>query len=324
MKPCERITAALNFQPVDRVPRMEVWIDALYTELGITDPDEAHPLLGQDCILLPTRSLPGSPVWKDGVDEWGRIWKNGMYTAGLLATPDDMQRYSVPLERLVEYFDPQKTTELCQKYPDHFLITGTHNGPFTASYLSMGIERFFYNMLDQPELIHRLMQARTAWCIAYYQHAVKLGAKLIILGEDAGQKNGPMISPRMWRQFVLPYHQQIIQSVNVPVIWHSDGNILALLPMAIEAGFRGIHGIEPAAGMDLFSLGQQFQDQLVLVGNVDVRTLCQQNLDLVTQEIQRCYDQGKNRPGYMLSTCNSIFNGMNAAAVTEYFRFQPS
>ncbi len=46
-------------------------------------------------------------------------------------------------------------------------------------------------------------------------------------------------------------HQQIVEAVGVPMIWHSDGNIESLLPMAVEAGFVGVHGLDPTAGMDL-------------------------------------------------------------------------
>ncbi len=60
-----------------------------------------------------------------------------------------------------------------------------------------------------------------------------------------------MIPPAMWRAMVLPLHRQIVEAVDVPMLWHSDGNIEMLLPTAIEAGFAGIHGLDPIAGMDL-------------------------------------------------------------------------
>ena len=46
-----------------------------------------------------------------------------------------------------------------------------------------------------------------------------------------------MVSPRMWREFVLPHYCWIVDELDAPVIWHSDGNVEALLPMAPEAGF---------------------------------------------------------------------------------------
>jgi uroporphyrinogen decarboxylase len=125
----------------------------------------------------------------------------------------------------------------------------------------------------------------------------------------------------MWREFVLPYHKQIVDVLNVPVIWHSDGNVETLLPMAIEAGFVGYHGMDPIAGMDLGEIKRKFGDDLILIGNVDVRVLCEDDLDAVRKEVDRCILQGAPGGGYMIASCNSIFKGMNPAAAAEMFRY---
>lgn len=149
-----------------------------------------------------------------------------------------------------------------------------------------------------------------------------MGAEVVILGDDAASGSGPMISPKMWREIMLPYHRRIVDELDAPVIWHSDGNIEALLPMAIEAGFVGVHGLEPSAGMDLSAIKRDFGDDLVLVGNIDVGALCDSDIDAVRREVDRCMEQGAPGGGYMLATCNSIFAGMNIIAVTEMFRYQ--
>jgi uroporphyrinogen decarboxylase len=171
-------------------------------------------------------------------------------------------------------------------------------------------------------LVHRLLEARTDWCVAMFRKAVDLGAEVLVLGDDAGQSKGPMISLHMWREFVLPYHKRIVESVDVPTIWHSDGNVLALLPLAIEAGFIGFHGMEPSAGMDLGEIKAEFGQNLVLIGNIDVRVLCGPDLEGVRAEVRRCLTQGGAGGGYMIATCNSIFDGMNPVAVAEMFRYE--
>jgi len=188
--------------------------------------------------------------------------------------------------------------------------------------MAMGFERFFARLMDDPAFVHRLLEVRTDWCIALYQEAVRLGADLLVLGDDASHRDGPMISPLMWRELVLPCHQRIVEELNVPLIWHSDGNVESLLPMAIEAGFIGVHGLEPAASMDLSRVKREYGQDLVLIGNVDVRVLCGSDLEAVRREIRRCIQEGAPGGGYMLASCNSIFDGMNPAAVAEMFRYQ--
>lgn len=245
-----------------------------------------------------------------------------MYTAGAVNSEEDLRRYTPPLVYAEQFFDPQQIQSVKSHYPDHCLIFGTHVGPFTMSYLAMGFEGFFTRLIENPLFAHKLLSARTTWAIALFQKAVSLGAEVIVVGDDAGHNDGPMISPQMWREFVLPYHRQIVDALDVPVIWHSDGYIVSLLPMAIEAGFVGFHGLEPAAGIELKQIKQVFGHDLVLIGNIDVRVLCDTDLDAVRNEVDRCLAQGSPNGGYMLATCNSIFAGMNPDAVAEMFRYE--
>jgi uroporphyrinogen decarboxylase len=322
MTPRERVFAALQHQEPDRVPRFEIWIDALIDELGAGDPQRAYVDQGQDSVMLPSQTPPDSNAWRDGVDEFGRVWRDGMYITGVVEDETDLHRYTPPLDIINRLFDPGRARAVRAAYPDHCLMYGTHIGPFIAAYMAMGLDRFFVCLYDDPGFAHRLLANRTEWCIAQFQAAVDLGAEVIVMGDDAGTRSAPMIAPDMWRTFVLPYHRQVVEALDVPVIWHSDGYILPLLPMAVEAGFTGVHGLEPAAGIDLAAVKQEFGRDLVLVGNVDVRVLCASDLGAVRREVDRCINQGALGGGYMIASCNSIFAGMNAAAVLEMFRCQ--
>jgi uroporphyrinogen decarboxylase len=322
MKPRERVFAALEHREPDRVPRFEIWInDDMLDELGQNDLQSAHVNLGLDCVMIPSHYPAGSNTWRGGVDEWGQVWKNGFYTDGVVDTEADLRRYSPPLDYVDEFFDRDKIKEAMERYPEHCFIYGSHIGPFTAGYMAMGFERFFLRLLEEPVFVHKLLQARTEWCIAMYRKAISLGIDVAVLGDDAGHNQGPMISPRMWREFILPYHRRIVEELDVPVIWHSDGAIESLLPMAIEAGFVGVHALEPTAGIDLGKVKREFGQDLVLIGNVDVTVLCNSDLGAVREEVTRCIQQGAAGGGYMIASCNSIFKGMNPASVVEMFRY---
>jgi uroporphyrinogen decarboxylase len=320
MLPRQRVLAALHHQTPDRIPRFEVWIDALYAELGVSDPYSAYAELGQDAVLMPAQSPRESNAWKDGVDEWGRVWKDGSYRAGAVETAADVQRYSPPPAYALRFFDPAQVQALRQKFPDHCLLFGTHIGPFMNSYLAMGLDRFCLRIASDAAFIHALMAARTEWCLAVFGRAAALGAEVIVMGDDAAHHGGPFISPRMWREFVLPYHRRIVEELPVPVIWHSDGDIRKLLPMAVEAGFAGVHGLEPWS-LSLRAVKAEYAGRLALIGNADSRLLCSSDVAAVKADIRRCLEEG-GTGGYLFSSCNSIFPGMNAAAVRAFFAYQ--
>jgi uroporphyrinogen decarboxylase len=317
----ERVWAALHHDQPDRVPRFEIWIDAFLDELGGGDPVRVYVDQGQDCVMLPSINPPGSNAWRNGVDEFGRVWQNGFYVSGSIDTPADLERYTPPLSYVERLFDTARAATVRAQYPDHCLIYGTHIGPFTAAYMAMGLERFFVRIMDDPAFVHRLLENRTEWCIAQYRKACHLGAEVLVLGDDVAFRDGPMISPRMCQEFIFPYHRRIVEALPVPVIWHSDGDTRPLLPMAIEAGFVGVHGLEPAAGIDLAEVKREYGRDLVLVGNLDVTVLAGRDLAAVRREVDRCMAQGATGGGYMFASCNSIFEGLDLRAVQEMFRY---
>ena len=322
MKPRERVFATLERKQPDRVPRFEIWIDTLHGALGQDDPEAAYVNFGQDSLMMPTINPPESNAWRNGVDEWGRVWRDGMFVDGVVKTDEDLERYTPPLDYVEQFFHAGRIEEVRRAYSDHCLIFGTHIGPFTAGYMAMGFERFFFRFFDDQKFLRKLLDVRTEWCIAMYRKAVSLGAELLVLGDDAGHVGGPMVSPAMWAEFILPCHKRIVDALNVPMIWHSDGDTEPLLPMAVEAGFVGIHGLDPMAGMDLVKIKQEYGKDLVVIGNVDVRVLHGYDLHAVRAEVDRCVELGAPGGGYMIASCNSICEGMNPEAVKEMFRYE--
>ena len=105
MKPRERVFAVLENRMPDRVPRFEIWIDGLLDELGQDDPQGAYVNLGQDCVMIPTRNPEESNSWRTGIDEWGRVWKDGMYMDGVVNTMADLEKYTPPISIVEQFFN---------------------------------------------------------------------------------------------------------------------------------------------------------------------------------------------------------------------------
>jgi hypothetical protein len=292
MNPRERVQAVLERRMPDRVPRFEVWIDGLFDDLGVSGPISAYPELGQDVILMPSQTPKESNAWKEGVDEFGRVWKKGMYLSGMVETGNDLKLYTPPLSYVDRFFDEKQVGKIRLRHPDHFLFFGTHIGPFMGAYMAIGLERMFRKFKQDMAFVHAVLQARTDWCITVFQRAVELGAGAIVMGDDSAHRGGPMISPQLWRELVLPYHHRVVRELSVPVIWHSDGKMEKLLPFAVEAGFTGVHGLEPLAGNRLDVIKQEYGDKLILMGNADVNLFFQPDPDAVRADVRRCYEQG--------------------------------
>ncbi len=317
----EGVLKAFNHQEPDRVPLFEAWIESeVVTKLG-GDPYTARERLGLDC--LPLGGHPSNTkAYGHGVDEWGRIFKKGHYKDGLVKNYEDLEKYTAPLSHAQDWFPHKSINKINKKYGEEYaLYFGWHDCSLGLTYLSMGIEYFFLSLYEQPELVKKVINRSTEWTIALVEQANEVEVDFIILGDDVADNSRPMISPKMFRQLILPEYKKIVNASEVPILWHSDGNIEPLLPMIIEAGFTGVHSLETKAGIDLATIKERYGDKLILAGNLDTTyILCQSNLDLVRKDVERCISQGARGGGYLFSSSNSLFEGHNINAIKEAYK----
>ena len=95
--------------------------------------------------------------------------------------------------------------------------------------------------------------------------------------EDFAGKGGPLISPALFRKFLLPRYRRIIDAFRASGIEHiwldSDGDTRVLLPLLIEAGITCHWPLEQASDMDPIPLRREYGRDLVFCGGIDKREL---------------------------------------------------
>ena len=141
--------------------------------------------------------------------------------------------------------------------------------------------------------------------------------------EDMGFKHRPFMSPRMYREIMLPAHKQSIgfaKSKHLPVILHSCGFVEPLIPGLLEAGIDCLQVIEVKAGMDLLKLYQQYGEVLSFMGGIDVRTLYTNDRTIIDQELQSKIPVVKGHYGYVLHSDHSIPNTVNYDTYQYFIR----
>lgn len=127
--------------------------------------------------------------------------------------------------------------------------------------------------------------------------------------EDMGYKLHPFMSPRMYREIILPGHKRTCDwahSRNMPVIMHSCGYVEPLLPFMLQAGIDCLQVIEVKAGMDLLRLYQNYGEQLSFMGGIDVRVLYNNDRGEIDRELEAKIPLVKGRYGYVLHSDHSI------------------
>ena len=132
---------------------------------------------------------------------------------------------------------------------------------------------------DHPELVKSALEL-VADC---YIETLRLAFQYLdfdfgVVSEPIASSSGPVISPEMFREFVLPSHKKIVDffhgcGIDV-VIFRSMNNVKPLLPIAVEAGVDGIWVTQSAGIVDYADLRRDYPD-LLLIGGLDSHVLAQ-------------------------------------------------
>jgi uroporphyrinogen decarboxylase len=335
LTPRERVQTAINLQGTDRVPFdfwavPEVWA-RLRDYLGVANDEEILRLLGIDCRLVaPDYVGPAPHVQPDGTyyDAWGthrRQISNAFSTYDEYASfPLAEARTAAEVESWWGWPDPDhwdtrrlktKIEALNADVPFH--IRYEVGGIFEWSWGLYGLDHFLIDLVQRPEVPCAIMDCFTDLYIANVTRVLEAAGGLIDMVytyDDVGIQTGLMMSPRMWRAFILPRHQRLNAAIRgasetVKIMYHSCGAVAPLIEAFVrDMGIDVLNPLQPrAAGMDLRRIKQAFGHQLAFHGGVDIQhTLPFGSPEDVRQEVsERCQLLGQGG-GYICTSAHYI------------------
>ncbi|MCP4752588.1 MAG: hypothetical protein GY866_17000 [Proteobacteria bacterium] len=174
------------------------------------------------------------------------------------------------------------------------------------------MEKLFFDYILDPDLVHALARLVTDQCFKVIDFAVEKGADFFACEGDLAHNPGPLMSPKHYDEFIGPYHKEICDYVHKKgnkIIKHSDGNLDLLVPGLLEAGFDGIHPIQPQC-MDIEETKRNFGKRTCLLGNIDCCYLLVTGTpDEVRQSVKETIAKAAPGGGYIISSSNSIHPG---------------
>ncbi len=142
----------------------------------------------------------------------------------------------------------------------------------------MGLEQLLYTFHDDPNLIEDMMDTVLHLELEVTRRTIKdIKVDWVLFWEDMAFKTGPLISPSMFRKFMMPRYRPItnlLHQSGIDIIFvDSDGDISQLIPLWLECGVNGFWPLEVAAGMDAVALRKEYGKDIILSGNMDKRAL---------------------------------------------------
>jgi uroporphyrinogen decarboxylase len=142
----------------------------------------------------------------------------------------------------------------------------------------MGTEGVSYMLYDNPNLVCECLEFLTDFATRLLARALReVKFDFYYIHEDMSYKNGPLVSPKTFRDLFLPHYKRLVgllKSKGVEVVLvDTDGNHEVLIPLFIEAGVDGFGPVERAADMDPVKLRKQYGKAVCMVGGIDKRAI---------------------------------------------------
>lgn len=315
MNSVERIIKTLRREEVDKIPCFEWLIDEKVIEAIMPGADYAEfsDQMDLDAICIDLNYTKKEV--KDGYfeNEWGIISKNTgeahtFPVDGPIKTESDFKAYTPPSPKDPERYRTLEST--LEKYGDKRSVILHLNDVWSIPSRLMSFDHFIMQVIDNPGLVVDIVNMTVDINIKMAEQAKKRGIQVVYTGDDYAYNSGPMISPKMFEDLFFEPLKRVVgayKDMGLYVIKHTDGNIMPIIDMILDAGFDCLDPIDPIAGMSLEHIKKTYGDKIAIKGNVDcANTLALHSVEDTIEETKKCIEIAGPGGGYILSSSNSI------------------
>lgn len=196
-----------------------------------------------------------------------------------------------------------------------------------AMYLR-GVEEILIDMSLNPDIAKAIFSNIRNFYYSYAErifNAAKGKLDILLMGDDFGSQNGPLLSPEMWVEFLgkgFADYIDIARSYDIRVMHHTCGAVQPLIPLMIERGLAILQSLQPEAqSMNPQELKDKFGDRLAFHGGISVqRTLPFGTPDDIRKEVRDRVEALASGGGYILCTSHNIQADTPIENVKELFR----
>ena len=330
----ERFVRVFNGEPVDRVPFLDImgfWpssLDRWKTEGLAADatPQTVREIIGFDGCRGFMIRIKGY-VWpeferkvlaEDGKrilvrNRWGGIERDMRDSEVMPVTISGPVKDRATWEKITERLDPETPGRLPSNWNDlcreaqasgEPIYTGDLPlGFFGAPRELLGFEQLSFMFYDDPALLHEILDTLCdLWLELLGRVRKDIALDWYFIWEDMCSKNGPLIGPDLFREFLLPRYKRLTAALRHSGCKHilvdSDGDQRPLTPLWIEGGVNILFPWETQFGLDITEVRRKWPE-LGMMGGIDKFALAhgREAIDKELAKIPFMLEQGRYIPG---------------------------
>ena len=308
----QRVMTALDLKEPDRVPFVDA-IDNVVKKkiMGSDEIDEAELAykIGMDAICFSEYSAPVFCRSHDGGEMQSQAGTSGdteFLGEGLISSEKDLAKMVLPNPHEESFYEPAR--RFLERYHNKDLGIFAMLRPFGMFNViySMPMMAFAFAVRDNLKLIDTMMDIFVEWNIAVIEKLQGLGVDFFLACNDMAYKEGPLVSPQVFREIFLPKMKIVADAIKIPWAFHSDGNLTVIMEDLLTLGMNAVNPFEPPV-MDLKEAKNKWGDRICLWGNIDlVQTLPYGSVEEVEAEVKQRIKEAGPGGGYICASANSI------------------
>jgi len=166
-----------------------------------------------------------------------------------------------------------------------------------AGQLLRGYENFMVDLMTDEVLVRKLLDLLLE---GYHRRIDRLAPLLresvdvLLLNDDLGTQQGPMLSPAIYRQLIKPYQRVLFgyakRAFDAKLLFHSCGAVREFIPDLIEVGVDALNPVQiSAVGMEPRALKRDFGNDLTFWGGgVDTQAVLNRKTPTEVRDAVRC------------------------------------
>jgi len=293
---------------------------------GLKRMSELYMKVGIDFSISPLALFPVKYDKNGWVDEYARRFdfkdvpgddiEFNYYSGGVLKDFEDYEEFNrkYPLDpddpyRETNYKVSKQIEEKCK---GKLYYMPAIVGMMEASWEGFGLENFSI-LLSRKKQAKKVFDDKGKFAVELTKRIIDWGEDgAILVFDDYGYKAGLFMSPRNYREYVIPWLARICDTAHkggVKVLLHSCGDIYEIFEDIIKAGVDALHPIEPTTAnpeYDIFKLKEKYGDKICFVGNVSPQDLSDKDPDYIREYTKKLLKYVAPGGGFILSSGHSI------------------
>ncbi len=281
----ERVRRALCREPIDRFPTQCNYTPLMgekladYFKIAF---DDLPARLGNHLLRVDvTHPKRLSEDGRTQFDWWGAGWSTETegywHSVAPLAHSTDLGQFPWPDPEAPHLLDDAAGSIAAHR--QLFVVPNQGMCLFERAWSLRGFDTLLVDMAETPEWVEQLFDRITEIQVSLARRFVEIGVDGGYFGDDYGAQQSMLFSPRSWRRLIKPRLAMMIavfRDAGLPVIFHSDGDIRAILPDLVEIGVAVLNPVQPEV-LDHAWLFRQFGANLSFYGGISTQNDLSQN-----------------------------------------------